>query len=289
MTKLDKIVAKIDKLPDMFTVAVQVLKALENPDCDVNELSALISKDPSLTSKLLKLCNSAQFGFSRKIATIKDAIPKLGFKTLKSIIFVALSKNVLNKEIKGYGLGKSDLWHNSISCAVYSRKLAEMSNYRDPELAFTAGLLRDIGKLVIHEYIGESYDEILETVMSDNITFIDAEEKVLGFNHCDIGAKIALKWNFPDVLIETIQFHHSSKNYKAVQDPKLLSIVHIADAITMLLGVGLGNDGMMYKVDMKAVETLGIKASASSIDELIAEMVELNDEIQRMIGPNDEQ
>ncbi|MDD3013366.1 MAG: HDOD domain-containing protein [Candidatus Gastranaerophilales bacterium] len=277
---------KIEKLPELFHVAVRVAKMLDDLNIDVNQLSRIISLDQALTTQLLKLCNSAQYGFSRKIVTVKDAVAKLGFKTIKSLVFVAISHGILNSAVKGYDLGKGELWKNSISCAVYSRYLAKMSNYKDPETAFTAGLLRDIGKLMIHEYVGINYSNILNTINSEGISFSNAEEQVLGFNHCQIGSAVANKWNFPPILVDTIKYHH---NYDAAinegcEDIKLLSIVHIADSITMMLGNGMGNDGMMYNINLKSLNYLDISQQSASIENLISEMVELKTEIDEMIG-----
>ncbi|OGI03173.1 MAG: hypothetical protein A2104_10585, partial [Candidatus Melainabacteria bacterium GWF2_32_7] len=203
---LQDVIDKIDRLPEHFLVAIKVARMLDgyNLDLDIQELTRVISLDQALTSLLLKLCNSAHYGFSRKIVSINDAITKLGFKTIKSLIFVAVSQGILNQEVQGYGLAKGELWKNSISCAVYSRYLAKITKYKDPEIAFTAGLLRDVGKLVIHKYVGVGYNEIIELINSENISFVEAENRVLGFNHCQIGAEMAMKWNFPPILVDVI-------------------------------------------------------------------------------------
>ena len=283
-TKLYEVVDKIEKLPEMFSIAIRVAKAIQDPDVNAEQLAKIISPDQSLTTQLLKLCNSAEYGYSKKTATIKEAIPRLGFKTIKNLVFIAISQGVLTKPLKGYDLEKGALWQNSISCAVYARHLSKVVGYPDPDIAFTAGLLRDIGKLIIHEYIGESYDQIVELVNSENITFAQAEEQILGFNHTEIGARVAEKWNFPSLLTEAIRYHHSPNTAKDFNDIKLLSIVHIADAITMMLGSGMGNDGMMYKIEMSALEALQIPATPASIEKIISDMVELNEEIQNMTG-----
>jgi len=283
---IQEILVKIDKLPELFHVAVRIARMLDDLNVDVNDLSKVISTDQALTTQLLKLCNSAHYGFSRKIVSLNDAVAKLGFKTLKSLVFVAISHGVLNHELKGYDLGKGELWKNSISCAVYSRYLAKTVRYKDPETAFTAGLLRDIGKLMIHEYVGVNYNEIIKVVNSQNITFSDAEKKILGFNHCEIGSAVANKWNFPVVLVDAIKYHHTPDLAvkEGCQDIDLISIVHIADTATMMFGTGIGNDGMMYGMDIQVLENLGLSTEVSDIESLISEMVELNSEIETMVG-----
>lgn len=282
---IDRLLDRVDTLPSNFHVAVKVSKMLDNFNANISELSKVIGMDQSLTTQLLKLCNSAQYGFSRKIVSVNDAVARLGFKTLKSMVFVVVSKSALNNELSGYGLARGELWKNSISCAVYSKYLAELSGYVDPELAFTAGLLRDIGKLILHQYVNEEYNNILNIVSTENIGFSEAEERVLGYNHSQVGAKIAAKWNFPKILEETILLHHNPAAAKdKCEDIKLLNIVHIADSLTMMLGMGIGNDGMMHNLDISSLENLGIEVSSTGIEVLISDMADLNTEIEALIS-----
>jgi putative nucleotidyltransferase with HDIG domain len=286
--KIQELIKKIDKLPEHFYVAVKVAKMLDgfNMDLDISELTNVISLDQSLTTLLLKLCNSAHYGFTRKIVSIKDAVAKLGFKTVKSLVFVAVSQGILNQEVSGYSLAKGELWKNSISCAVYSRHIAKTVNYKDPEVAFTAGLLRDIGKLTMHEYVGVNYDAITKLARNDGISFIAAEELVLGFNHSQIGAEMAIQWNFPPLLVDVIKYHHSP--HEAVKngssDVDIVSIIHLADSLTMMLGVGMGIDGMMYNLELASLDRLGIPTQAESIELFMADAVELNGEIESLMG-----
>lgn len=286
MNAIEKVIKKIDKLPEVFYIAVKVSQMLDDPDVNAQELGRTISLDQSLTTQILKLCNSAHYGFSRNITSIHDAIVKMGFKTLKSLVFMAVSHGTLSKELQGYSLGKGDLWKNSISCAVYAKQLAIMTNYKDPELAFTAGLLRDIGKLMIHEYVGVNYNTIVEKVTSDNISFCDAEKEILGFSHTEIGSAMAKKWNFPNVLVDVIKYHHIPELAieQGCEDPKLVSLVHVADSISMILGVGMGSDGMMYNFSLKALDCINIGKDSLNIESVIAEMAELSPIIEEMQG-----
>lgn len=282
---INKLLNRVDAIPSNFHIAIKVAKMLDNLNVNIAELSRIIGADQSFTVQLLKLCNSAQFGFSRKIVTVNDAITRLGFKTLKSLVFVVVSKGSFNKPIDGYDLAKGELWRNSIACAVYSKYLAEISGYKDPELAFTAGLLRDIGKLIIHEYVKEEYNNIVNLVNSENTGFSEAEEKILGYNHSQVGAKIAAKWNFPKVLEETIEFHHNPNSaQESCLDKHLINIIHVADSIAMMLGIGLGNDGMMHSLNLSSLENIGIDLNSVGIESLISDMVDLTTEIDLLMA-----
>ena len=283
---IQEILQKVDNLQYNFHIAVKVSKLLDDYNVSINELTRLIEADQALTVKLLKHCNSAEYGFSRRITTVKDAIAKLGFKTLKTMIFTIVTKSSFNQEIKGYGLEKGELWRNSVSCAVYSRYLAKLINYIDPDQAFTAGLLRDVGKLVLHEYVRKDYDEIERLVNEENITFSEAEEKIIGLNHCQIGALVAEKWNFPQILIDTIKYHHNPEkaDQENCEDMDLLKIIHFADYLAVILGYGIGKDGMMQEIDMDCVESLGPPLCRENMESLMSDIVNLNSEIELLIS-----
>lgn len=283
---LENVIQKIDKLPNVFSIAVRISQMLNDPEINAQEIANTISLDQALCAQVLKACNSAHYGFSRKITSIQDAIVKLGFKTLKSLVYMVLSHSQLSQDVEGYCLVEGALWRNSLACGVYSRYLAKKVNYVDPEVAFTAGLLRDIGKLAIHEHVGINYDKIITKVNTDNISFLEAEREIIGFDHCEIGAAMGAKWNFPIVLSDVIKYHHAVDAAKSskCKDLKLVAIVHVADSITMMLGDGLGSDGMMYDFQLQAFEILKITKQLSDIEGLISEMIELNSEIEMMQG-----
>lgn len=284
--QIQDVLEKIEKLPDINGVSIRIIRMLDDKNTDIKDLSSIISLDQSLTAQLLKVCNSAYFGFSKKITSINDAVVKLGFKTVKNLTFMAITHSVFNREISGYSLESGSIWKNSVTCAVYARHLAHKAGYPEPETAFTAGLLRDIGKLVIHEYIGDCYKDIVEKVNSGEVSFSEAEKLVLGFDHTYIGAQLAKNWNLPSVLVDAIKFHH---NYLGAldsdcEDLKLVAIIHIADALTMMTGAGVGNDGLMYNISTRALELINIQQDASGIESLFSEVFELKTEIDKTIG-----
>ena len=285
---IDDISIHVEKLPAIPQVAIKVSRMLGDFNVSVDQLSDTIMLDQALTTQLLKLCNSAHYGFSRNIVSVKDAITKLGLDTVKCLVFVAISQASLNKEAKGYSLLKGDLWQNSVSCAYYARHLAEVFNYRDKDLAFISGLLRDIGKLILSEYVGANYDKILMLVETAEVPFIRAEEMTIGYNHAQIGAEVLKYWHFPLIIEETVRYHHDFFNAythysKSLQDIKLLAILHLADAFTMMLGNSVGSDGLMYSIDEKALEFLSTNSVTVNIDLIMDQLMELGSEINSMV------
>lgn len=272
---LDNLINKVEDMPVLPDRINRIMTLTEDPDSTIKDLEIEILKDQSLTSKILKLANSTYYGYARRISTVSEAAVLLGYQTIKSLTLASAVSQYLIKELpKGYGLEKYDLWNQSQSCAIISRFIAKKVKYEKAEQAYIAGLLRDIGKTILNYYVGEEYEAILNKVEKEKKTFLQAEQDILGFNHGEIGAEVAKKWNFPLALVESIHYHHTPELSQI--DPTLVSIVHIADAITMLLGVGLGNDGLSYNFSDFALNTLNLKPEA--LDKIIYEVSDyLND------------
>ncbi len=270
---MEEVVAKIDELPAIPALVMRALELIDDPRSHVNQLAEVLSSDQALTAKILRLANSAYYSFPRKVATITDAIVILGFSTLKSLIIAASTYNLLNREVEGYGLAQGELWKHSISCAMTARLLAKRIRFRSPETAFVAGLLHDIGKVVLNAYMKEEFEEILKYVETEQVPFMKAEKEILGFDHAEIGAKVAEKWNFPEELVRAIRYHHEplaveNKTGKA----NLVDITHLSDAIVLMMGFGLGVDGLMYPIEEAIVERAGI--SMDDLNEIGNKLIE---------------
>lgn len=258
MTKvtLEEIIGRVKDIPTLPNITYEIMKLTEDPDSTVHDIENVVMKDQSLTTRILRLANSAYYGYPRRISTVSEASVLLGFQAIRSLTLTASVGGLLMKEVPGYGLGKNELWKQSQSCAIISRYIARKVRFIKVDQAYVAGLLRDIGKVIVSYYLTDHFKQIMDLVESENISFLDAEERILGFHHGQVGAEIAKKWNLPEDLAEAIAYHHSPE--KAVINPKLTSIVHIADAIVMMMGIGLGVDGMVYNFSKEAIKSLGI-------------------------------
>lgn len=258
MTKLtlEYIVGKVDDMKVLPEIINKIVFLTEDPDSTVEDMEREILKDQILTTKILRLANSAYYGYARKISTISQATVLLGFQAIKSIALASTVSKYLTSELKGYSLEKDQLWTQSQTCAIISRYLAKHVHYSNPEEAYIAGLLRDIGKTILNQHMEKEYMEVLSKIENDGLSFLEAEREILGFDHAQIGEKVAIKWDLPPDLVDAIGHHHTPENSDA--NIKLVSIVHIADAITMMMGIGLGLDGMAYNLSQVAIETLGL-------------------------------
>ncbi|HZK57101.1 MAG TPA: HDOD domain-containing protein [Clostridia bacterium] len=273
MTKvtLEEIIRRVKDIPTLPNITNEIMRLTEDPDSTVRDIENVIMKDQSLTARILRLANSAYYGYPRRISTISEASVLLGFQAIRSITLTASVGGLLVREVPGYGLEKNELWKQSQSCAIISRYIARKVHFARVDQAYVAGLLRDIGKVIVSYYLTEYFKQIMNLVENENISFLDAEEEILGFHHGQVGAEIAKKWNLPEELAEAIAYHHNPE--KATINPKLTSIVHIADAIVMTLGIGLGVDGMVYNFSGEAIKFLGI--DEPMLDQIISDVSDL--------------
>ncbi len=281
---ISEILNNSNRLERSFNTAVKISEMLDDFNVNIVNVSKIISTDQALTAKLLKYCNSAQYGFSRKVTTVKDAISIIGFKVLKTIIFTIISKSTYNKPLNGYGYKEGDFWKNSITCAVYARHLAKLVNYEDPDQAYTAALLRDIGKIPLNEELIENNEKVLESINLYNITFCEAESRLFEFSHPEVGEILGKKWNFPKVVTDAIRYHHSLREAaeNACEDLDLIRIIHLGDYLTAIMGQGVGIDGMMYHIEPGILEDLGFSEDSMYLDDIISDIINLNTEIYNL-------
>jgi len=291
MTNLPKvsvqeIVDRVDTLPELPQVAMRVSQMMEDPNVSADKIGEVIKLDAGMTSQILKLCNSAAYGLKRQVSTVKEAVAILGFKTLKSMVYTIIGKIALDRPVTGYSLEQGDLWYNSLTCAVYAKHIAKKEKFADPELAFTAGLLRDIGKIVLGEYVGANYGQIEQLALQEQLDFHEAEERLLGFSHSSVGQRVAEKWKLPEPIIKVIRYHHKPIAFPEGLNPSertLITIVHLADVFTMMIGRGMGADGMMYSLDLEALSVAGIDVSENQLEILLGELLEMNAVVKSLV------
>lgn len=251
-----EVAAAVADLPAMPVSVSEVIAACDNQDMTVGQLSQVILRDQNLTANLLKLANSAFYGHARRVTTVTEAVVLLGFSTIKSLAISSHTARLLNGALPGYGLQHGELWQHSIAVAFTARRLAVEVKLAPVEEAFVAGLLHDIGKVILSGYMEHAFEEVTRTAQERRMPFHEVETELLGFDHAELGAQIASAWSFPAELEEAIRRHHSPD--EATLKPALAHCIHLADAACMMLGIGLGVDGMMYAVDPDSLAALGI-------------------------------
>ncbi len=209
MKDLKVVVERIEELPTLPQVASKVMKLIDDPNSSAQDLTRVMSRDAALAGKMLKLVNSAFYGLPNKVSTLDKAIVLLGFNTIKSL---ALSVSVFGVFGKGKPGGKFDrerFWRHSVGSACIYRVLARKVQGVDPETAFVAGLLHDIGKLVLDQYAPEELGAVLAEAEKRKSSFVEAERALFGTDHSMVGGQLADRWGFPDVLATWIKTHHA--------------------------------------------------------------------------------
>lgn len=274
--KINRLVNAIDRLPALPSIVNKALNLLDDPNSTTKDISKVISLDPILTARILRIANSAFYGFPRRIKTIKDAAIILGFDTIRALIVAASVHKLFSNELKGYKVERGELWRHSVGTAMCAQKLASFFNI-DSDETFIAGLLHDIGKVVIDQLIDEEFNSIMKLVVEDNLSFIHAEELILGFNHAEIGAKVALKWNLPNYLVDAIKYHHEPLNSRKLK--KIPTIIKISDSICLMFGFGIGGEELTLNQRKSLSKVL--KISTTHLEKLMIDIGEnvLNDDL----------
>ncbi len=257
---MENIFNTIDHLSPIPQAALKILRMFHSPGYHINDITNELAKDQVLSGQTLKLCNSALFSGLLKIDSLKDAVMLLGENMLiKSIITAAVHNYYNQMGSSGYSLCKGGLFFHAVNVAVLSEKIAEKTGQSLPKLAYTAGLLHDIGKVVLDQYIADSSPLFFRKLGMETENLISSEKKVFGITHSETGAVLAKKWHFSDALSEVIQFHHIPE--KAKENKPLVFIIYLADLIMEKFNAGFDLEKMQTQSLAAALDHLGLKMS----------------------------
>ena len=266
--KIRRKIKAIKSLPTLPAVAQKVSKMAENDNTSAVQLGNIISTDQALSGRVLRLVNSSFYGFPGRISSISNAIVLLGFDVVKSLIISVSVFEMMEKGIIG-------LWEHSLGCAVASRIIAKKTGHCDPEETSVAGLLHDIGKVVVSTQLAENYEDIRKVIQGRKVSFYEAEKEVLGLSHEEIGGWLSDSWNLPVTLQEPITYHHQP--LKAQRAKMQTAVVHLANFLVRALGFGSGGDPWVPQLSLKACDRLNL-----SLQDIEAIIGELGDELEAL-------
>jgi len=267
----DKILKSIENLPAFPATVQKVSGLLGDPDYSIPELVGVIEYDQAITANILRMCNSAYFGVRYKISTVREAVAYLGRENLVRVVSAAGISRYYN-EVNGYYQEATRLWEHSVGVAIMSLILSKRIYNRADSSLFTIGLLHDVGKVVLGEFVLDSFQQIMDLVTNHQYSFLEAEEEVIGINHAEVGAKIALLWNFPQELQDAIFYHHRP-DLMTKADSSISWLIYLADQACMMMGIGGGADGLAYRGLKEVVERFQLRQR--DFEECIVEL--LND------------
>ena len=211
-------------LPAMPQIAVEVMEELSNPNALQSDIHDLIAKDQALAARVLKVANSPYYGAARSISSLNDAILFMGFDSIKSVVLAAVLKGVFAE----IGLAETLLWEHSIGCGLVAKKIATVCGYSNNEEAFLAGLLHDLGKVVLFQRVPDKMSAIMQEVYNGDIDFATAEMQALGFTHAEVGQLLADKWYFTlDMETAIANHHHPEESKTAVGFSHLVCLANV--------------------------------------------------------------
>lgn len=285
MKHMDEILASIHQIPPFPQVVFKAMDIIRNPQYIVSDLVEVIRLDQSITANILKLCNSAYFGLPRKVSSLKEAVVYLGTNQLRQVLLTSGAKKIYDRSENGYSYFAGELWRHALACALMSQVLVRHLRLPlDENDVFTTALLHDVGKVVLSTYVSQEYAEIEIMVKEEKLPFHDVERRVLGFDHAEIGGRLAELWQFPDSIVAAIRFHHQPG--KVPKHYRLLSeLIALADGLVLMIGYGTSVDGLSYHIPHLLIDKLKLKKD--DIQFLMIKFQEEMDKAQEMIDVKD--
>ena len=263
-----KIVEKIDDLPTLPRTVLKITELVNDPKSSAKDLARVITDDQVLTARLLKLVNSSFYGFPERISTVTGAIVLLGFDAIRNLLLTTSVFDLFANHNRKKKQDQEKFWDHSLGCAVGAKVIGNYLRHDKIEELFVSGLLHDIGKIVEMMYLSDEYTKVVAVIDSENILMTAAENKVLGYNHVEVGKLLAEKWNLPAKLVQVIAHHHQPAN--AGSFAMEAAIVHLADIFCRALNMGYGGDNKIPPLDGSAWERL--KIGTNAIDTIMATM-----------------
>ena len=228
-TQIFKKLDKIKEIPTLAAIVFELNQHLQNPETFIAKVSETIEKDQAMALKLLKLVNSAFYGFRSKVSDIKNAVVLLGFNAVRNAIISVSVINALPKTLLFQDFEMIDFWKHSLSVAVTSKSIAQKSGLDSPDNCFVGGLLHDVGKVIMAQYFTEDFIKVWTRMQNEYLPFYDAEQQELPVDHTKIGAYLADRWQLPRGLTDAIRWHHDFQPENG--NAGFMINIHLADIL----------------------------------------------------------
>jgi putative nucleotidyltransferase with HDIG domain len=277
----EHILSLISRCTNILTlphIVHQILEVTSGKKSSASDLTPLIESDPALTARILSVANSSYLGFTKKVSTISHAVVVLGFQEIQNL---ALSMSVIQLFNRRGSDFTEKLWRHSFSVAVGSRMLASYLNLKTDGKYFVGGLLHDVGKIFLCQYLPEKFSEMLTLLDRQDfrITYHALEERFFGIAHAEVGGRLLESWMFPRDIIDAVAWHHEP--HRALSDPALAACVHLADILCTIRGMSPLGDRYFLPMDKKILPLMYDLKENFGTEGLIALMGQLDLEIDR--------
>ncbi len=262
----ERVLRKLNDLPPMPQVIFRAREIINDPDSEMLELAELLESDQAIATKVLKLANSAYYGLKGKVSSIRHASSLLGYNIIGQLISMAGTSSLMGKTLAGYELDSEATWHHSLLTASVSRIIALRKNPDLENDAFSAGLIHDVGKLVLDRYVADRKDDFNRLTAGGRNSMLAAERRILGLDHAGIGFEVCKYWNIPQAISKAIKYHHDPSKSRS---DELSYIVFMANSIANMLksieesesamAQMDGIEAFMYMIEDDALEFLGLR------------------------------
>lgn len=257
---VDELVSDVTKLVSLPEICLKVISMVENPDTSIDDIGNVISRDPALTVKILKIANSAMYGLRNEVDTVSRAITYLGTRQIRDLVLATSAFDTF-KGISNGLVSMEDFWSHSLLCGLAANQLSKQCGLRNADGLFVAGLLHDIGQLILFNRLPELSQQaiILSMEGPGELEMHEAEQSLMGLNHMDVGLKLAEDWNLPEYIRCCIGYHH--KPSESPDFKQEVSIIHIANTIAVLFELNSDDPELAPLVDDYAWQQTGLDAS----------------------------
>ena len=269
-----RIVQSIKDLPPMPQAVIKIQQLISDLNSDTAQVAGIIESDQAIAARVLKMANSAFYGMSGKISSIHQASLLLGYQTLGEIVTIAGAADILDGKMPGYGYDSQELWQHSLSVAFTAKMIADMKHKDLIHEAHPAGLIHDVGKIILDRHVLENKDQIAAYMAQEEKTFLDAERCFFGFDHAEIAHEVCQTWKIPEKIGLAIRCHHQPS---ISNGDELSYILHMADHISTTGGIGYDDDDALYELEKGTMDF--IELTQEEVSDITLKVLESIDQL----------
>jgi len=263
----------IKDIPTLPTIVFELNQHLRNPETSIATISETIERDQAMALKILKLVNSAFYGFKSRVSDVRHAVVLLGFNAVRNVVVSVSIINALPKNILFQDFEMDAFWKHSLAVAVTSKNIAQKAGGDSPDNCFVGGLLHDVGKVIMAQYFQDLFVKVWTCMQKECLSFFEAEQQELPIDHARIGAHLAGRWALPEGLIDAIRWHQDYR--PEIPNANFVMIIYLANTL-----VNSYDENPDCEIDMAALHPKAAKFLAELLEDIGDWFYGLTDEIE---------